>query len=371
MHIIHVTLGKANPNRMNGVGVSVHNIACAQADLGHDVRLWGISNTFLAHDYPERAFTTELFEQPRVPFALPVAIAKRLKEIPKDSVFHLHGGLLPILWTMAKMLKKQGFRYIYTPHGAFMPGSFEKGKSRKLIYMRLFEQNLMQKAVAVMVSGKGEKDFILKYIPTLNVQIIPNGYEPLTTLDLLNQKPKTGNIPMICYCGRINRHHKGLDILLDGFAMYRKKGGKGRLLLIGGGPDLDFLKNRANDHELEDAIEFAGPLFDQQKQERIRACDVFVHSSRMEGFPSAVLEAAALGLPLLVSEATNMGDYVRKWQSGWVLPQNDAQNVALALQAIETHWQNNTLLPYAKQSLTMIESAFLRKNIAAQVVDLY
>jgi glycosyltransferase involved in cell wall biosynthesis len=371
MRIIHFSLGKANPNRMNGVGVSIHNIACAQSELGHEVSFWGVSTAPNIHDYPERPYKTELFSQPRMPFSLPISVVTRLKEIPKDTVFHLHGGLLPILWSLAKMLKKQGFRYLYTPHGAFMPGSFERGRSRKLVYMRLFEKQLMQQAEAVMVSGKGEKDFILHYFPAMRVKIIPNGYELLTSIAALQQKPTLQNHPVFCYCGRINRHHKGLDILVDGFATYRKQGGKGHLILIGGGPDLDFLKNRVLDHELASVIEFTGPLFDQAKQARIREGDVFVHTSRMEGFPSAVLEAAALGLPLLVSEATNMGDYVRTWQSGWVLTHNDATNVANSLLNIEKHWNENKLLTFAERSLQMIEGAFLRKKIAAEVVKLY
>jgi glycosyltransferase involved in cell wall biosynthesis len=371
MHIIHITLGKANPNRMNGVGVSIHNIASAQAELGHDVRLWGIANSYKDHDYPSRPFTTELFEQPRMPFSIPKTLLKRLETTPKDSVFHLHGGLLPIFWTLAKVLKKYGFRYLYTPHGAFTSGAFENNNRRKTAYMRLFEHRLMHGSEAVMVSGKGEKDFILSYFPALNVQIIPNGYELLTSFEKINKKTKAAEVPIFCYCGRLNRHHKGLDILIDGFAEYRKKGGIARLVLIGGGPDLDFLRNKAQDHEITSEIEFTGPLFDKAKQDFIQKCDLFVHTSRNEGFPSAVLEAAALGLPLLVSEATNVGDYVRQWKSGWVLPKNEATEVAKAFKEVEKLWLSNEIFPFAQQSLTMIQEAFLKEKIAHRVVNLY
>jgi glycosyltransferase involved in cell wall biosynthesis len=371
MQIIHVTLGKANPNRMNGVGVSIHNIASAQAELGHDVRLWGIANSYKDHDYPTRAFTTELFEQPRLPFSIPKTLLKRLETIPKTSVFHLHGGLLPIFWTLAKVLKKQGFRYLYTPHGAFTLGAFENNKHRKTAYLRLFEHKLMHDSEAVMVSGKGEKEFILGHFPRLNVQIIPNGYELLTSFEKINKKTKVEKVPIFCYCGRLNRHHKGLDILIDGFAEYRKSGGVARLVLIGGGPDQSFLKNKAHDYEIASEIEFTGPLFDKEKQVYIQKCDLFVHTSRNEGFPSAVLEAASLGLPLLVSEATNVGDYVYEWKSGWVLPKNDASEVAKAFKEVEKLWFSNELLPFAHQSLQMIQGAFLKEKIAKQVINLY
>lgn len=61
MKIIHLVLGKANPNRMNGVNKLVHEMADMQATLGYNVSLWGITPE-LKHDYPDRHFNTILFQ---------------------------------------------------------------------------------------------------------------------------------------------------------------------------------------------------------------------------------------------------------------------------------------------------------------------
>ena len=45
MKIIHVVLGKANPNRMNGVNKVAHSLATTQKLLGHDVTIFGLTNT--------------------------------------------------------------------------------------------------------------------------------------------------------------------------------------------------------------------------------------------------------------------------------------------------------------------------------------
>ena len=67
MKIIHLVLGKGNPNRMNGVNKVAYQLATTQTEMGHDVTLWGIAND-LHKNYPERNFKTVLFH------ALPLLI---------------------------------------------------------------------------------------------------------------------------------------------------------------------------------------------------------------------------------------------------------------------------------------------------------
>lgn len=372
MRIIHLTLGKGNPSRMNGVSVSIHNLATAQAELGHDVSFWGVTSSYGVHDYPERAFRTELFPGSKTPFMLHTWLQKRLEEVAADgTIFHLHGGLLPILWNVGRILVRRGIPYIYTPHGTFTDGAFEKGFLPKMGYLYAFERLLMHRAAAIMVLGEGERTFIHRHFPKTRIELIPNAQDPLVTHEDIEERQRETDGPLFSFCGRLNRHHKGLDILLEGFAGYQKNGGQGRLLLVGDGPDRDFLKNQAIQLGIRDEVEFAGSLFGEAKRQRLLESDVFVHSSRMEGFPMALLEAAALGLPLLVSEFTNMGDYVRQWKSGWVLPKNDPANVATALADLETQWFRGRLMTAAHRALYMIESQFQCTKIAADVIALY
>ena len=57
MEIIHLILGKANPERMNGVNKVVHEMATNQVQRGYLVQVWGITPKPV-HDYPDRIFTT-------------------------------------------------------------------------------------------------------------------------------------------------------------------------------------------------------------------------------------------------------------------------------------------------------------------------
>lgn len=66
MEIIHLILGKANPDRMNGVNKVVFQLASQQAAAGRKVAVWGITKD-TTHNYGARNFETQLFRAAAVP----------------------------------------------------------------------------------------------------------------------------------------------------------------------------------------------------------------------------------------------------------------------------------------------------------------
>ena len=67
MEIIHIILGKANPNRLNGVNKVVYQLATKQAEFGLNVSVWGITKDITVN-FEERNFNTVLFTKPSNPF---------------------------------------------------------------------------------------------------------------------------------------------------------------------------------------------------------------------------------------------------------------------------------------------------------------
>ena len=70
-----------------------------------------------------------------------------------------------------------------------------------------------------------------------------------------------------------------------------------------------------------------------------RAADAFVMSSLLEGFSSALLEAMAAGLPVIVTDSPGCADFVREEDSGWIVPPGDpgalAEKMTAVLQSAE------------------------------------
>lgn len=99
--------------------------------------------------------------------------------------------------------------------------------------------------------------------------------------------------------GRLTRQ-KGIDLLLDAFAKARKVvEAPMKLDLVGDGDDRDALVRQVEALGLSGVVTFHGRLPDVQAW--LRGADVFVLSSRWEGFPNVMIEAMSVGLPLIAA----------------------------------------------------------------------
>jgi glycosyltransferase involved in cell wall biosynthesis len=139
--------------------------------------------------------------------------------------------------------------------------------------------------------------------------------------------------------------------------------------MIGDGEDRESLARRAKRLGVERSVSFLGALFGPEKHERLMAADLFIHTSRWEGMPTAVLEAASLALPLLISEATGLGSPVAASQAGFVLRENNAEAISRALLAAEHRWHSDGLRAMGSAARTMIQDVFSWRHVTGRVVD--
>ena len=111
--------------------------------------------------------------------------------------------------------------------------------------------------------------------------------------------------PTLCYTGRLHRE-KGLCDLIDALPRIIAENGPVTLLLVGDGPQRTELAARARDTGLADHVVFTGQVDDVDQY--LRASDLFVLPSYLEGLSVSLLEALALGIPALASDiAPNHG----------------------------------------------------------------
>jgi glycosyltransferase involved in cell wall biosynthesis len=128
---------------------------------------------------------------------------------------------------------------------------------------------------------------------------------------------------------------KGLDLLLQGFARYRKAGGTLNLTLISGGIDNAYLRNLAQELGVADWVSWPGVLPVDELRAAVSGASAFVHTSRFDVLPTACLEAAALGVPLLTSVETNFGDYLLPRKAGWVYQPNMPHKIAETMFSVQ------------------------------------
>lgn len=369
MKIIHIVLGRANPNRMNGVNRVVHNLATAQNKLGMDVAVWGITNSAnSAADDLERAYSTRWFLPSPISFFVSSKLRKAIEN--ENATFHLHGGFIPVYFLLSSILKKLKKAMFLTPHGTYTLGAMQGNGFVKKWYFRYLEKKLIARLDSVQCLGHCEKSDLLKLVPNAKISLIPNGqnWDELKT----NKTSPHSNQLVIGYCGRLTKWQKGLDVLMEGFYYYKSKlKGGGMLHLVGDGEYGGEMKEYATVNNIIDSVKFYGAKFGEEKVVLLKSMDVFVHTSRNEGLPTAVIEAMSLGVPCIVSEMTSMDTYINEHNAGWALDNLNEIEVANKFMQAELLYEKGELGQLGENAVKLSRASFDWNIIAKQSIEMY
>jgi glycosyltransferase involved in cell wall biosynthesis len=369
MKVIHLVLGKANPNRMNGVNKVAHYHATYLHRMGVPTEIWGITRT---PDAPvtDREVPTRLFRSQSIIRGLDPSLMLAIERLIGKTVFHIHGALIPDFYLVTKILCEKKIPYIYTPHGAFNEFALRKNKIIKKIYINGFEKWILRHAKKVQFLGKSEYDHISSLVKLQNKVVIPNG-QCFEELNFEYKRIKHESEPVFGFCGRLDNYYKGLDLLIKGFADYKSSGGKGELWIIGDGPDRQKLEQMVIAYRLSAHVTFYGARYGHEKLNYIANMDVFVHPSHSEGSPTAVLEAAALKRPLLVTTGTNVGLLVDQYKCGIHIPDNKSATISKALTRFGELYNTGQLKSMEEAALKMVQEEFDWMHIAKKLADIY
>ncbi len=134
--------------------------------------------------------------------------------------------------------------------------------------------------------------------------------------------------PAIVSVGRIVPQ-KGFDLLVRAFFYLSKKIKLWRLFIFGDGPEKEKLVSLINELRLKEKILLAGVIKDLFI---LKKADIFVLSSRYEGFPNALLEAMCCGLPCISFDCpSGPGDIIENYRNGILVPRESVQMLAGAM----------------------------------------
>ncbi len=158
-------------------------------------------------------------------------------------------------------------------------------------------------------------------------------YSPTALPSMEECRAKLGlsaNIPLIGTVGRL-QHWKGMHTLIDALPAIRAKHEGAQVVLVGGKHDLEpgyeaFLQKRIADAGLQSCVRITG--FQSNIAEWIQAMSVFVHASDTEPFGIVVIEAMALGKPVIAGAAGGPREIITENENGLLAAFEDADAVA-------------------------------------------
>lgn len=234
---------------------------------------------------------------------------------------------------LAYRLRRQKIPYIMTPRGGLTVGAQNMKFLKKRIANYLFFTRMVQGAEALHCLTENEaKD---AHLWGKSVFVIGNGID-LPPIDSI--MPSTGSDPLrFVFIGRLDTHHKGLDLLLEASLLAQNTLRDANATIHLYGPEVRGSKSEitafTEQHRLSDVVMLHEPCYDIEKDQVLRQAALFIHTSRFEGHPMAVLEALAYGVPCLLTPGTNIAEEVANAGAGWCT-EPSAQAIAAALTEI-------------------------------------
>jgi glycosyltransferase involved in cell wall biosynthesis len=137
--------------------------------------------------------------------------------------------------------------------------------------------------------------------------------------------------PRLLSVGRLAKE-KGLEMLLHALHEIKRRHPQIHLQILGTGPEESMLKRLAHTLNLESAVTFAGHR--QNLADFYADATLFVQSSRYEGMPNALLEAAAAGLPLVSTPCSEgVCDLLRNVPGTWLTSAISVKSLAESILA--------------------------------------
>jgi glycosyltransferase involved in cell wall biosynthesis len=238
----------------------------------------------------------------------------------------IYGGFSPYNAVAALISRWSGMPYVVSPDGTISPEVLGHGRRiLKKVYWRLVERRILSNAAAIRVLS----DFEERCLRDLDVRtpmfLAREGPDPEVLAACHTHSRRRAAAQHFLFLGRIDIWQKGLDHLLAGFAASLREDDRGQRLMLVGPPEpgaLPRLYQQCSHLQLTVGREvtISPAVRGSAKWELFRSADVFIHPSRNEGIPRSVLEALALGLPVVVTPETNLGTVVEEAQAGWCVP---------------------------------------------------
>ena len=217
---------------------------------------------------------------------------------------------------------------------------------------------------AVVVQTTETKEWVERNTAAVRVEVIanpvifplPKGLPSIAPGRYLNS-----NLKMLLAVGRFSTQ-KAYDRLLEAFAEVSASFPNWRLAIVGDGPLLADMKKLADELAIESNVVFPGRV--GNIGDWYSAANLFVMTSQYEGFPNALVEAMAHGLPVVSFDCdTGPRDIIRHEFDGILVPQD---NLDILVSSLKLLMQDQVLRERFGDRATEIRERFSHDLIARE-----
>ncbi len=195
-----------------------------------------------------------------------------------------------------------------------------------------------------------------------NIRFIPNGvntekFRPPADKTGLRKSMGLGKGKVLLFVGRLVQQ-KNVPLLLEVFAIFRKKNPGARLLIAGSGPEEGNVKAKADALGLGKSVLFLGPVDYEQLPAYYQVSDCLVLTSKWEGLPLCILEALSTGIPVVGTAVGGLPEAIDEGKTGYLAGQEPEEVCAALCKALAlepasvARYSMKAVVPYDWRNIT-------------------
>lgn len=300
---------------------------------------------------------------PLVFFQYMIDLARILKEI-KPDVVHFHSShTLPGAWIVRIFFPR--IKSVATIHGQSI---LYPGASRlwvQSLYALFLKCVLWCADRVIFVSQFDQKTFVSRRLVLQErSEVIYNGIDAPNFLSRDEARHQLGLPKEAVVIGTLARFSfpKNISFLIESFALWNHP--SALLCLMGSGSEEYVLKDLVQSKGLTDRV-----VFQKGDATLLKAFSCFVLSSRYEGFPYVLLEAALAEIPIVATQVGGVVELIENDQTGTLIPSGDVYALVGAMQHVvsETELSDS----YAKNAHKRVEQMFTKRVMIEEISRAY
>lgn len=373
-------VGDIHPKMVNGVFVSTENLTEGLRARGHEVKQLILSETI------HSTATEDVYKLPSLDVSrlypgarlvLPVRTLQAVRELSewKPDIIHTQTEFASMTEAF-RISRRSGAPIVHTYHTMwctpeylkYLHGIITPEMATTILRIRFFSERLS----AIIAPTEKTKRTLREYGIKKPIFVIPSGIQlskftlPPDDAFITGKKAEFGIRPedrVLLYIGRIGRE-KNLENIIDYFARLSVEERNVKLLIVGGGPDLERLKGLIPPGSKN--ILFTGMVAPNDVHLYYKLGDIFVTASTSETQGITYIEAMASGLPILCRQDECIEELVNDGETGFTFL-NCEEFVRKAKQLLSDQEVRTSTIAAAKEKADV----FSIENFAKCVEDTY
>lgn len=270
----------------------------------------------------------------------------------------------PLGYILGRMF---GIPNVLSLHGGDIYDPSKKMSPHKSKIFSRVVKFILNRADRIVAQSSNTRDNTIKYYnPVKEVEIIPLAFHPPVIVK--SSREKLGLDKDSFYFITIGRlvKRKSIETILQALSGISNK--KIKLLVVGDGPEMEFLQSMAASLDLTERVSFPGYIADEEKYSFLKNADAFILTSLHEGFGIVFMEAMFTGLPIVCTNHGGQVDFLTDKENALLIDVGDVESCRKSMLKI---YKDSSLYNLMSKNNKKKVKNFYAESVAAEYLKIF